>query len=275
MYNVTNGLATLNAEALMVQELLEKRILGWADGIGAARYSFPPLIRVADLAKFDYFENFPHLALIASGLRPDVITSDYAKAKDVKTIPAVNLSSGSHALLSAACYNAYLHLADTTQAQTTYVTTVARCFRNEVEYIGLKRLWGFTMREIVCIGSQEATQEHLKRFKAKVLEFAQEIGLKLEVQTATDPFYDKKSSRAAMQALFPVKEEFVYGGSVAIASVNFHRNFFGERCNIRTADDQHAYTSCVAFGLERWLHALSDRFDNKPAAIIDALSSKS
>jgi hypothetical protein len=60
--------------------------------------------------------------------------------------------------------------------------------------------------------------------------------------------------------LFPVKEEFVFGDSLAIASVNFHRNFFGERCAITLPDGGPAFTSCVAFGLERWLAALADHF---------------
>lgn len=274
MYSVTRGLATLDGDALMVQELLERRILSWASEIGAARYAFPPLMQVGDLAKFDYFENFPHLVLVASGLRDDAIAQSYGTtaSNSIKKVPAPDLNDGSYALPSAACYNAYLHLAGTVQPETTYITTVARCFRNEIEYVGLQRMWGFTMREIVCVGSREATQTHLQEFKRKILGFSKQIGLTLEIQTATDPFYDKKSSRAAMQKVFPVKEEFVYGGKLAIASVNFHRNFFGERCDIRDASGEHVFTSCVAFGLERWLHALSDHFKSDVRAIAAALS---
>jgi hypothetical protein len=49
--------------------------------------------------------------------------------------------------------------------------------------------------------------------------------------------------------------------------VNTHRNFFGKRCDIRLrTGDGHAYTSCVAFGLERWLAVLADVYDGDPAA---------
>jgi len=74
-----------------------------------------------------------------------------------------------------------------------------------------------------------------------------------------------------MQRLFPQKEELVYGGSVAIGSLNFHRNFFGERCRITADDGQPAYTGCVAFGLERWMHALLDRHQGDPEAATRAL----
>jgi hypothetical protein len=43
-------------------------------------------------------------------------------------------------------------------------------------------------------------------------------------------------------------------GEIAIASLNLHRNFFGERLSI-AFDGQPAFTSCVGFGLERWLWA--------------------
>jgi hypothetical protein len=98
------------------------------------------------------------------------------------------------------------------------------------------------------------------------------IGLSTRVEVATDPFYQPQSSRALLQQLFPAKREFVYGESLAVASVNFHRNFFGERCRIRTKDGEPAFSGCVAFGLERWLHALLEIFGHDVAAIEQALA---
>ncbi|WP_165818518.1 hypothetical protein [Frankia canadensis] len=46
---------------------------------------------------------------------------------------------------------------------------------------------------------------------------------------------------------------------MAIAFTNLHRTFFGERAEI-ALDGEPAHTSCVAFGLERWLHVLGGRF---------------
>jgi hypothetical protein len=123
------------------------------------------------------------------------------------------------------------------------------------------------MREIICVGDRETVLEHLRTFKQLVLDDLEQIGLPIEVAVASDPFYESTSARALMQQLFPVKEEFVYGGTVAIGSVNFHRNFFGERCDIRTADGEYAFSGCVAFGLERWIGALADHFGGDLAAI--------
>src|SRR5438128_11685379 len=101
--------------------------------------------------------------------------------------------------------------------------------------------------------------------RERIQAFSGALGLAVEIEVATDPFYRRDDPRVAMQRLFPVKEEFVYGGNVAFASLNYHRNFFGERCAISTADGSPAFTSCVAFGIERWLYAMLDRFQT-PAA---------
>ena len=62
-----------------------------------------------------------------------------------------------------------------------------------------------------------------------------ELGLDVQLEVATDPFFDPNSGKAKMQRLFPVKEEFVVNG-LAIGSVNYHRNFFGERCSIQAGE---------------------------------------
>ena len=128
------------------------------------------------------------------------------------------------------------------------------------------------MREIVCVGPEEVAKNHLLRAKDVVTKLCAQLGLDVRLEVATDPFFDKNGGKAKMQRLFPVKEEFVVDG-LAIGSVNYHRNFFGERCDIRAGDDT-AHTSCLAFGLERWVHALTARFGGTDAAVsaIESLS---
>ncbi|MEH0597207.1 hypothetical protein [Streptomyces scabiei] len=170
------------------------------------------------------------------------------------------------ALPSAACYAVYVDLAGTAvPAEGTTRTTVGTCFRNENHYDGLQRLLGFSMREIVHVGPEDGAKNHLQRAKDAVLVLCAELGLDVRVEVATDPFFDKNSGKAKMQRLFPVKEEFVVEG-LAIGSVNYHRNFFGERCAIQ-AGDATAHTSCLAFGLERWVHTLTQRFGGVAAAV--------
>jgi len=273
LYEVSSGLATLGPDLVGLRTALEAVFLGWAAEIGARPMLFPALTRADRLEKLDYFESFPHLAVVASRIRPDRLEAHYARGGTVaKGIPGADLADGHYVLPSAACYNVYLHLEDTVLGGPSYITTVASCFRNEQRYDDLRRLWGFTMREIVCLGTQDQVQAHLESFKRRVLDLGLRLGLGLTVEAGSDPFYQPQSPRALLQQAFPQKEEFLYGGTVAIASINFHRNFFGERCRIRTADGQLAFTGCVAFGLERWLHALLERFDQDAAAATAAVA---
>src|SRR5207247_2179199 len=87
-----------------------------------------------------------------------------------------------------------------------------------------------------------------------------EIDLPIAWQNATDPFFDpSRNPKFLAQKLDPVKTEMVFGGELAIGSINFHRNFFGETFGIRR-EGEPAFSGCVAFGLERWLFALLRRF---------------
>lgn len=264
------GLATIGPAALALRTALEQRFTGWAAEVAATPMLYPPLMRVADLHKIDYFRNFPHLAILGSELAADAVPRYTEPVEHTDSIPVGDLTEATYTLPSAACYNIYFDLAgQTLDSDAHRVTTVATCFRRETHYDGLRRLLGFTMREIVCVGDREVVLEHLRSFKRKLTDYFTGIGLPVEVQAATDPFYESGGSRALMAQLFPVKEEFVFGGSLAIGSVNFHRNFFGERCDIRTPDGQPAFSGCVAFGVERWISALTTHFGVGPEELVD------
>ncbi|AZQ70095.1 MULTISPECIES: aminoacyl--tRNA ligase-related protein [Streptomyces] len=271
--DVADGFVTLGPTAVRLRSALDAVFTNWAAAAGAAEVLYPPLSRVADLARFDYFVNFPHLALAAA----PVDTSDtsglprHPVARDER-LGAGRLADAALMLPSAACYNAYASLAGARLDRPVKLTTIAQCFRRENEYTGLRRLHGFTMREIIAIGDPETVKDHLDTHKSLILRFADHLGLKLVTETATDPFFDANGSRAVMQKLFPTKEEFLSGGGLAIASVNYHRNFFGERADILVSGVQ-ASTSCVAFGVERWLHVLAGRFDGDWDAAYEAVTS--
>ena len=127
------------------------------------------------------------------------------------------------------------------------------------------------MREIVCVGERAVVERHILEFREKVSRWCSELGLDVSLQAATDPFFDKRSSVAVMQRAFPTKEEFIVGGELSIGSVNFHRNYFGEKCDIKTESGEHAFTGCVAFGLERWLYALLEAHGHDVESVVAVL----
>ncbi|AXG77946.1 aminoacyl--tRNA ligase-related protein [Streptomyces paludis] len=262
-----NGLRILDGGQLRLLRSIDAAFLRLGQTWNAPEFRFPFLIRCQDLDTFDYFDNFPHLGLAATRLDPRRLGALLADApRPLDRIPAEVMEPTALALPSAACYAVYLDLAGSgLSADGVTRTTLGTCFRNEDHYDGLQRLHGFSMREIVFIGPEDGAKQHLLRAKDAVAALCAELGLDVRLEVATDPFFDKNSGKAKMQRLFPVKEEFVVNG-LAIGSVNYHRNFFGERCSIRAGDDT-AHTSCLAFGLERWVHTLTEHFGSTEAAL--------
>lgn len=266
VFRATGGLPILGPECSTLFRALDRQFVRWADACGAIEMRYPMLMRVEDLAKVDYFRNFPHIAVCGCGIRREEQENYASRGAPLGQIPADHLTPADHVLAPAACYNIYLDYQGAVLDADVKVTTIAECHRNETHYEGLVRLRSFSMREIVCIGSADGVKSHVADLKQVVLRFLDAIGVPVIVDVATDPFFDRGGERAIVSRMFPTKEEVRYAGKVAIASFNFHRNFFGERCGIRFGAEP-AFSGCVAFGVERWIHALVELYgDPKHAA---------
>jgi seryl-tRNA synthetase len=250
------GFATLGPRATRLQARLDGVFASWAAAAGAIEITLPPVQPVADLASLDVFRNFPHMAWVATNLAPEV-----AAERDGLTdqVPAESLRAAQVGLPPAVCYGVYLYFREQAISQSTLVTAIGTCFRREEKYDGLRRLGAFRMREIVALGSPEHAREHLKKITEQLTRFAEALDLPLSREAASDPFFDSNGAQAQWQRLAPVKHEYRYG-DLAISSLNEHRKFFGQRCGIRDEAGAVVSTSCVGFGLERWIHALTDRY---------------
>ncbi|MFD8642194.1 hypothetical protein ACFV14_18030 [Streptomyces zaomyceticus] len=268
----SRGLPSLGPEGTRLLRLLDDTFESWGVTAGARPMTMPPLLPAADLAKLDYYDNFPHQAVLAAPLD---LEGRLATPFDDERgqWPAAALEPAGLGLPSASCYAVYLDHRGTRVADDTLVTICSWCFRKETHYEGMRRQLGFRMREIVAIGAREHAEAHLGDFTARIQAFAAALDLPLRREAACDPFFDKGGSKALLQRLTPVKHEFLYE-DLAIASVNTHRNFFGDRCDITLeSTGGPAFTSCVAFGLERWLSALTRRhggWDSATEAVLTA-----
>ncbi|MFF8595901.1 hypothetical protein ACF061_31615 [Streptomyces sp. NPDC015220] len=257
------GLPSLGPEGTALLRLLDDTFEGWGVAAGASPMTMPPLLPAADLARLDYYDNFPHQAVVATPLDVDRRSEFCA---DTGCFPCSALQPAELGLPSASCYAVYLDHEGREVAEDTLVTVVGWCFRKEEQYVGLRRQLGFRMREIVALGSREHAEGHLSAFSERITAFAGALDLPLRREAACDPFFDKGGSKALLQRLTPVKHEYLFE-DLAIASVNTHRNFFGDRCSITLAGTGGpVFTSCVAFGLERWLSALTRRHGSWAAA---------
>ena len=262
------GQTVLSGDLLDLDRRLDAIFTGWAQRWGAVEYRFPACVEARHLERLDYFQSFPHLATFPVTLDRDQDNiREFAGGHACSPQGAVKLpklSPTEHVLTPAACYHVYIELEGETLNAPRYITTRATCFRNEEQYTPLERQWNFSMRELVCLGSAAEVEDFLARSTYVINHFAASIRLPLGWVDATDPFFSPASNpKYLFQKLEPVKRELVFGAGLAIASTNFHRDYFGESFAI-TRDGEHAYSGCVAFGMERWLSAFLGAYGASP-----------
>ena len=272
LFSSADGMATLTDRGYLIFQRLESIFLHWASATRAASIRYPALIRVSDLDRLNYFRNFPHLVLCVCGLDMAGHVGHGQRAADITLLHGSELGDAEFCLPPAACYNVYLSLRGQRLLAPRHVTTVGACFRNEDHYDSLRRLRSFTLREIVCVGDGEAVKHHLRTYRGLILEFLKHLGLPFSLEKASDPFFDKDGTAARAARIFPTKEEILFRDQLAIGSLNYHRRFFGERCEIAFGQEP-AHTGCVGFGIERWIQALAEHFGPDADRIDAALAS--
>ena len=258
-----DGYAALNGELLEWARELDAHIGGWANGLGATDYRFPSLISAKSLAPIAYLKSFPHLAtFVTSGVRHEA--SLQKLATECATAERIALSEErfepvEQLLTPAACYHFYPRFAGSRLVQPLHLTTRCQCFRREEQYLPLQRQWCFEMRELVCIGDTETIKQFTLDCASHIDGLLRSLDLDAAWQTATDPFFDPQADpKALAQILEPSKKELCTPDGLAIGSINKHRSFFGECYDIRI-NDHAAHSACVAFGIERWLFAMSQQ----------------
>jgi seryl-tRNA synthetase len=225
-------------------------------------WSVPAALPLGVLERADYFASFPQWLTLASHLTEDARALErIARSGHPARTAAAAAAPATAALPPAVCYHVYAALANTTIRSRRTVTAQGCCWRHEGDRLStLERGWAFTMREIVCIGTEAECIAFRERGVAVARSLAERLELDSELAHAEDPFFAPTGrGRALLQRLKELKQEMRLpigdGETVAAASFNLHDRFFGEAFEIRLPDGSPAFTACVAFGLERWLLA--------------------
>ncbi|HEY3901875.1 MAG TPA: hypothetical protein VGM54_24895 [Chthoniobacter sp.] len=233
-----------SGQELTAFEYLDSRIRDWALEEGSEEQSFPVLIAAETLRRAEYPNAFPHL------LMAPAVAADPAQPMTRKNVFLTETF-----LSPAVCYHAYAQLAGATLSRGRTLTARGHCFRNE-EVSALvpgRRQIEFEMRELILIGIPDWIEERLTHLKAGVETLAGAFGLEAEWQPANDPFFlPSAQGKAHLQRLLGTKIEFCLRDGLAIASINRHRAFFGERFGIFAGGGAPSHSACVAFGLDRW-----------------------
>jgi seryl-tRNA synthetase len=257
-----DGLVTLGPQATKVLAYLDDIFRKWAENSSAIELTLPPMLPISQANRLDVLRNFPHLEMLVTGLSKESLAKaeDAGHDEEKSFVASDDLAESSRILPSSVCYGAYIHFADSAMSSDTVITSLGRCFRNESHVDGLRRMMSFQMREVIFLGSQSFVDACLQEYSELTAEFLAQLGLPFERLAASDPFFKKNDPRALLQKLDAVKHEFRVN-DMAIASVNRHNNFFGERCNIKANENgQHIFTGCIGWGFERCLQALLETY---------------
>lgn len=221
----------------------------------AVEYHIPAMIDKEVLDKCGYFSSFPHHLTAAA----------HAKQEAYKEITIDKVLSTNTAIISeqyftpAACLHIYPML-ENQSIDRKVITTKARVYRYEdARFDGHKRLWDFTVREIIFIGSPSFVAESLDDMKKCALNYASSINLSMSIVSANDNFYPTKKNaiKQRLQLSNSLKYELtvdVDGQPLAISSFNYHDTHFSRPFNFD--NNGEIVTGCVGFGLERWVSAI-------------------
>jgi len=263
------GQSVLSGPLFELLQRVDRSIVELAKEWHATEFQFPTLIAARELGRLDYFRSFPHLATFATYLDPEEANLKQFTQGDVLdeqgALQFTRTAPVREVLTPAACYHLYIHQQGTTLNQASYYTTRNTCFRRETHYEALRRQWGFSMREIVCLGTLDEVKAFLTRGREQVNNLLSAAGLSIEWTNATDPFFRPSAqAKYLAQVVNPTKIEAVFGGDLAIASINLHQDHFGSTYEIQRSGAA-AYSGCIAFGLERWLYAILTQHGVNPA----------
>lgn len=274
-----NGIYSFGPLLTRLIEVFEGYFLSLAASFEAKPYRFPTLISAEKLGRVNYFRAFPHSLTFATHLREDLdVINDFSQHTEYQetglNAPPESFSRIQALLSPAVCYHLYFSLADQPlPGGKLAATAVGHCFRYESSNLNsLERMWDFTMREIIFVGSADFVLQNRERGRQQVAEFLDRIGLAYKVESANDPFFvGEFRKQAAFQNAFQLKYEIraklpFKDSTLAVGSFNYHQDFFGRHLNISLPDGKPVHTGCIAFGLERLAYAFLCQFGLELAA---------
>ncbi len=260
------------------------------NSLNAKEYRYPTLIPTQALEKVGYFTSFPHLLMFVTRLHSDIdlYRSFMAEYQDRQAVDAYLLTycqNTDYCLPPTMCYHTYHQYRNRTLAPETdfVLTSKGKSFRFESKYYRtFERLWDFTIREIVFVGSRDFVLDCRQKFMDLAIEFITRLGLTGYCEVANDPFFinldtaEKIWSQRLLELKYELRLNIAPDRSIAVGSFNFHDNFFGQGFNIKRGEDW-IRTGCVGFGLERLTYAFLCQYGLNaqawPAEVRDQVSS--
>lgn len=244
----------------------------------------PTLIPSRVLARCDYFRSFPQYVTFAAHLKENVEVIDAFRKRhqaedDVDAQALADMDRPQACLSPAVCYHVYHLYENGNVPEFGKVHGICgKCFRFESSNLSdLRRLWDFTMREVVFIGGRDKVIEAREQSIEMMAQFLKQHRLAGEIRTASDPFFIAPDAAAktyfqlSSDSKFEVSLLLPGGERLAVGSHNYHSDFFGRVFHVDVEGGGAMHSVCVAFGLERWVYAFLQQHGSDPAGWPDAI----
>jgi len=272
------GQAALEGISLKLFRYFDRTFEEFGRGWKAEPLLTPTLIPAQVLAKCDYFRSFPQNVTFASHLEPNLETIDsfrsrHAERETLDDTARTNMETPDTCLSPATCYHVYhLHAGKTVPASGTVHGVCGKCFRFEsTNTSDLRRLWDFTMREVVFMGTRDQVLAHREVGLQRMADLLNAHHFASEIRTASDPFFIAPDAMA--KTYFQLSSETKYeisallpdGQRLAVGSLNYHTDFFGRAFNVELETGGPMHSVCIAFGLERCVHAFLQQHGTDPS----------
>jgi hypothetical protein len=273
------GLFVLQGEFLRLLRHFDAHWLGIARDLDAVEQDNPGVWPVDLYRRIDYLAEFPQQSILATTVAPnhadlEAVATRYARDRAYETVDvAQHLAPATFGLQSAVCDCCYYALRGRRDHRDTLYTTCNKVFRNERSESGsLDRLTSFTVRDIMCVGSQEYVMAQRERLLELAIAFLAELDLDGALTVANDPFF---AGDALIKAVFQNAAELKYellvrlpfsGRELAIGSVNLHQDFFGRAFGITQPDGAPVWSGCLGIGFERLVYAIYAQYGLDTAA---------
>lgn len=270
-FPVGEGQVALGEPLLGLMDAIDRAVRAIvAEEFGGTEFRYPTLIPVDVLERCGYLTSFPQHAMFATRLRSDVdvyreFVADAAAGTGIGKRVLARCDGVDYCLPPTMCYHTFNQFSGAVLAPELSVYTArGKSFRHEARYHRtLARLWDFTIREIVFLGTREQVLDARERLLARITALADELAVSGRCEVANDPFFGNADSgaRASSQRLLELKYELQLdiapNDAIAVGSFNFHERRFGDSFGISLdGGSGAAFSACAGFGLERFAFAL-------------------
>ncbi|HZM76911.1 MAG TPA: hypothetical protein VFC19_14345 [Candidatus Limnocylindrales bacterium] len=242
------------------------------DSFGAQEFRYPTLIPTRTLERCAYFSSFPQYLMFVTRLHSDTnvyrnFLQRYGQGEQLDISVLHDCANVDYCLPPTMCFHTFAQFAGRALADGGKVVTAkGKSFRFESRYATtLQRLWDFTIREIVFMGTREKILESRRHFMQMMFDFVADLGLTGFCEVANDPFFvntdttSKILSQRLLELKYELRLDIGAGQTVAVGSFNFHDTFFSQSFDIRRPDGTEegtvAHSACAGFGLERFVYA--------------------